>query len=132
MRGIVYETLESETMNSNRALAVLGVWAFIACPAAWAQQQAQQQTAPKPTPVVMPATEVRDPAEPNVKHTVIEDDATRIEELKVRGQTQRMTVTPKGLKSYEILPATQGRDMSDSAGSQRGAAGKRVWQIITF
>jgi len=70
--------------------------------------------------------------EPRVQHTVIEDDATRIEELKVRGQTQRMTVTPKGLKSYEILPATQGRDMSDSAGSQRGAAGKRVWQIITF
>jgi hypothetical protein len=70
--------------------------------------------------------------EPRVQHTVIEDDATRIEELKVRGQTQRMTVTPKGLKSYEILPADQGRDMSDSAGSQRGAAGKRVWRIITF
>jgi len=70
--------------------------------------------------------------EPRVQRTVIEDDATRIEELKVRGQTQRMTVTPKGLKSYEILPADQGRDMSDSAGSQRGAAGKRVWRIITF
>jgi hypothetical protein len=70
--------------------------------------------------------------EPRVQYTVIEDDATRIEELKVRGQTQRMTVTPKGLKSYEILPADQGRDMSDSAGSQRGAAGKRVWRIITF
>jgi len=70
--------------------------------------------------------------EPKVQYTVIEDDATRIEELKVRGQTQRMTVTPKGLKSYEILPADQGRDMSDSAGSQRGAAGKRVWRIITF
>jgi hypothetical protein len=70
--------------------------------------------------------------EPKVQYTVIEDDATRIEELKVRGQTQRMTVKPKGLKSYEILPADQGRDMSDSAGSQRGAAGKRVWRIITF
>ena len=70
--------------------------------------------------------------EPKVQYTVIEDDATRIEELKVRGQTQRMTVSPKGMKSYEILPADQGRDMSDSAGSQRGAAGKRVWRIITF
>jgi hypothetical protein len=77
------------------------------------------------------ATNARD-GEPKVQYTVIEDDATRIEELKVRGQTQRMTVTPKGLKSYEILPADQGRDMSDSAGSQRGAAGKRVWRIITF
>ena len=77
----------------------------------------------------------RDPAtgiEPKVQLTVIEDDATRIEELKVRGQTQRITVQPKGMKAYEILPADQGRDMSESAGSQRGAAGKRVWRIITF
>ncbi|WP_124538796.1 hypothetical protein [Piscinibacter terrae] len=70
--------------------------------------------------------------EPKVQRTVIEDDATRIEELKVRGQTQRITVTPKGLKSYEILPADQGRDMSDSASSQRGAAGKRVWHVMSF
>jgi len=72
------------------------------------------------------------PPEPQVQTTVIEDDATRIEELKVRGQTQRITVQPKGMKGYEIIPANQGRDMSDSAGSQRGAAGKRVWRIITF
>ena len=70
--------------------------------------------------------------EPKVQYTVIEDDATRIEELKVRGQTQRITVQPKGMKGYEIIPADQGRDMSDSAGTQRGAAGKRVWRIITF
>lgn len=79
--------------------------------------------------------EVDNPAsssEPKVQRTVVEDDAIRIEELKVRGQTQRMTVTPKGRKSYEILPADQGRDMSDSASSQRGAAGKRVWQVLTF
>jgi hypothetical protein len=80
-------------------------------------------------------TSPRDPAtgiEPKVQLTVIEDDATRIEELKVRGQTQRITVQPKGMKAYEILPADQGRDMSESAGSQRGAAGKRVWRIFTF
>lgn len=73
-----------------------------------------------------------EPVEPKVQHTVIEDDAIRIEELKVRGQTQRMTVTPKGMKGYEILPADNGRDMADGAGSQRGAAGKRVWRILTF
>ena len=72
------------------------------------------------------------PPEPKVQTTVIEDDATRIEELRVRGQTQRITVQPKGAKAYEIIPADQGRDMSDSAGSQRGAAGKRVWHILSF
>jgi len=90
---------------------------------------AQEAAAAKQPPKAPPAEK---DGEPKVQYTVIEDDATRIEELKVRGQTQRMTVTPKGLKSYEILPADQGRDMSDSAGSQRGAAGKRVWRIFTF
>lgn len=70
--------------------------------------------------------------EPKVQLTVIEDDSVRIEELKVRGQTQRISVQPKGMKGYEIIPADQGRDMSDSAGSQRGAAGKRVWRVFTF
>lgn len=81
-----------------------------------------------------PAQEAARDNEPKVQLTVIEDDATRIEELKVRGQTQRITVQPKqgGMKPYEIIPADQGRDMSDSAGSQRGAAGKRVWRVLTF
>ena len=99
------------------------------CVSAWAADETPAaKPAPRPATVESPAKD----GEPKVQYTVIEDDATRIEELKVRGQTQRITVSPKGLKSYEILPADQGRDMSDSAGSQRGAAGKRVWHIFTF
>jgi hypothetical protein len=82
-----------------------------------------------------PAVAVSPPApgiEPKVQNIVIEDDNTRIEELRVRGQTQSISVQPKGAKRYEILPATQGRDMSDGAGSQRGAAGKRVWNVLSF
>jgi hypothetical protein len=72
--------------------------------------------------------------EPVVKHTVIEDEGSRIEELKVRGQTTRITVTPKvgTRQGYEIIPADGARDMSDSASSTRGAAGKRVWRVMTF
>jgi hypothetical protein len=71
--------------------------------------------------------------EPKVQLTVIEDDATRIEELKVRGQTQRISVQPKGgMKGYEIIPADPGRDNTDGANSQRGVAGKRVWRVLTF
>jgi len=119
-------------MNSNRALAVLGVWAaVVASPAAWAQQQ---PAAPKPMPVVMPATDVRDPAEPNVKHSVIEDEGSKIDELRVRGQAQRIVVTPKvGLKkSYEIITDSSGREMSDGSGASRGAVGKRVWNVLNF
>jgi len=93
------------------------------------QAPAESTRAPSPETSGKPAA---NDGEPRVQYTLIEDDATRIEELKVRGQTQRITVSPKGLKSYEILPADQGRDMSDGAGSQRGAAGKRVWHIFTF
>jgi hypothetical protein len=73
-------------------------------------------------------------SEPVVKHTVIEDDGARIEELKVRGQTQRITVTPKRgpRQGYEIIPADGARDMSDGAASERGAAGKRVWRVMSF
>lgn len=70
--------------------------------------------------------------EPKVQHIVIADGATRIDELRVRGQTQRLAVQPKGMKGYEIIPAGPGRDLSDSASSQRGASGKRVWQILDF
>ena len=120
-------------MNSNRALAVLGVCAALfACPVAWAQQQPAAK--PPLKPVVMPTTEVRDPAEPNVKHTVIEDEGSKIDELRVRGQAQRIVVTPKvGVKkSYEIITDSSGREMSDGSGASRGAVGKRVWNVLNF
>ena len=115
--------------RSARTPFVATVALVCVCVSAWAADETPAaKAAPKPAAVESPAKD----GEPKVQYTVIEDDATRIEELKVRGQTQRITVSPKGLKSYEILPADQGRDMSDSAGSQRGAAGKRVWHIFTF
>ena len=63
-------------------------------------------------------------AEPKVEHLVAEDDGVRIEELRVRGQTQRIVVTPKkGGARYEILPADD---------RNRAAAGQRVWHILNF
>jgi hypothetical protein len=65
-------------------------------------------------------------AEPAVEHTVIEDQGARIEELKVRGQTQRMTITTKGpLKnSYDIVAPRHGNAQS--------SAGQRVWSVLAF
>lgn len=81
-----------------------------------------------PTLPALPPTELPAPAskvpEPNVLHGVTEDDNIRIDELRVRGQTQRITVQPKipGMPSYEILP----RDPSKAPG-QDAKAGQRVW-----
>ena len=69
--------------------------------------------------------------EPAVEHIRIEDDRARIDELRVRGQTQRITVQPKkGGKAYEVLPADGSRDLSSDA--TRGAAGQRVWHLFSF
>lgn len=73
-------------------------------------------------------------AEPKVQQIVVEDEGSRIEELRVRGQTQRIVVTPKvgATKSYEIIPADGSREMFDGANTSRGAAGKRVWNVLKF
>jgi hypothetical protein len=75
-----------------------------------------------------------DTAEPNVKYTVIDDDSTHIDELKVRGHTQRITVKPKiaAVRGYEIIAGDGSRDLSDGANTSRGAVGKRVWNVLSF
>ena len=72
--------------------------------------------------------------EPNVKHTVVEDGGSRIEELNVRGQVQHVVVTPKvGLTTpYEIVTAPAGRDPFDGTGGARTSVGKRVWNVLKF
>jgi hypothetical protein len=74
------------------------------------------------------------PTEPKVQRIVVEDDNLRIEELRVRGITQRIVVTPKtgNAKPYEILPGDGARDLSSGPHDQRGAVGKRVWNVFTF
>ena len=72
--------------------------------------------------------------EPRVQQTVVEDDGARIDELKVRGHTQRIVVSPKrgGAAPYEIITGDGSRDLGDGANTSRGAAGKRVWNVLKF
>jgi hypothetical protein len=72
--------------------------------------------------------------EPAIERLVVEDDRTRIEELRVRGQTQRLVVRPKGERgaAYEIVVRPGARDLSDGPGANRGAGGQRVWSVMNF
>jgi hypothetical protein len=74
------------------------------------------------------------PTEPKVQHIVIEDKITRIEELRVRGETQRVVVRPKmpGARPYEIVPADGARDIAPGPNSAKGAAGHSVWNVFSF
>ena len=79
-------------------------------------------------------TAVATPVEAKVETLIIEDDGARIEELRVRGQTQRIVVTPKrgGKVAYEIITGDGSRDLSAGANTSRGAAGQRVWHVLSF
>jgi hypothetical protein len=82
---------------------------------------AAQSAEPKQTP------------EPAVQRTVVEDEGARIEELRVRGQVQRVVVKPKNAREYEIVAPVGGRDPSQNrANQQPGAGGQRVWNLLRF
>lgn len=111
-------------MNAKAVLVLASV--ALACVAAPCAAQTALATVQPPV-----ATER---GEPNVRHTVIEDQGSKIDELNVRGQVQHVIVTPKvGLtKSYEIITPAAGRDPFDGTGGARTAAGKRVWNVLKF
>ena len=69
-------------------------------------------------------------ADAGPQRLVSEDDLVRIDELRLRGQTQRLTVQPKrgNGRPYEILQPTPGAD----ATQHRDAAGQRVWPVLSF
>jgi hypothetical protein len=71
--------------------------------------------------------------EPFVKRTVIDDKRNHIEELRVRGQLQKVTVAPRdGAPGYEIITGDGSRDLSPGVNTSRGAAGQRVWNVLHF
>jgi hypothetical protein len=107
--------------------------AAITSTAAWSQNDA-----PAP-PVSSPAASAADAGdavpqrggEPSIRRSTVEDDNLRVDELRVRGETKRITVQGKrgGPTSYEIVPTEGGRDPSSGA---KGSAGQRVWQVFSF
>ncbi|MDP1899880.1 MAG: hypothetical protein Q8K96_05450 [Rubrivivax sp.] len=65
-----------------------------------------------------------------LKRTVIEDEGVRIEETRLRGRAQRITVQSKvgGARPYEIIVGPGGRDPSQD----RGATGQSTWSVLAF
>jgi hypothetical protein len=93
--------------------------------AACAQAAAPAAAAASASAVVAPP---RDRMTPTL--TVIEDDGIRIEEKRLLGQVQRITVQSKvqGAKPYEIIIGPGGRDTS----KDRGAVGQSAWSLFDF
>jgi hypothetical protein len=70
---------------------------------------------------------------PSSRTVVLEDDYTRIEELHVRGQAQRVVVKSKQttLPAWEIRPDTPAR-MGAHDSRLRETGVKRAWTILVF
>jgi hypothetical protein len=131
-------------MTGMNSQLVLALWC--ACTCAASPCRAQTAAAPAAAAASAASAQVRRPSivvesdeqlersEPNVRHVLIEDQGSKIEELRVRGQTQHIVVTPKvgTTKPYEILVAPGGRDMTDGTGGPRNTTGKRVWSLLNF
>ena len=86
----------------------------------WACAQAAAPLPAAPPAAKTPAPDLR----------VVEDDNVRIEETRSRGQLQRIVVHTRlgGMRSYEIIVGSPGRDPSQ----ERGAAGQRAWSVLNF
>lgn len=76
------------------------------------------------------------PPEPKVERTVSEDDQVRIEELKVRGETKKVTVKNKLSRApeYEIVVNDAGRESAGGTGTglSKSGSGTRVWRLLNF
>ena len=87
--------------------------------------------ADRPPLPIQPAEPAASAAETGpTSRKVIEDGKVRIEETRLRGQAQTVTVQSKlpGVKAYEVILPPLGKDPSQD----KGAAGKRTWSIFDF
>ncbi|HEY8356063.1 MAG TPA: hypothetical protein VIL30_01275 [Ramlibacter sp.] len=82
---------------------------------------------------------VREPAgdprkNQKIERIVVEDAGNRIEELRVGGETQSVTVQPKApVPPYEILPNDLARNRPmDRREGLSGGGGQRVWNVLAF
>jgi len=68
-----------------------------------------------------------------VERITHEDKLTRIDELRVGGETQRIDVQPKnGAPAYEIAPLRSTDSAGQGAGGRTGNSGKSSWRLFNF
>ena len=111
----------SRSFVRSQALGLL--LAFVAAPFALAQT---------PDPEAPPAESPPAERSERIERITHEDGLSRIDELRVGGQTRSIQVQPKnGAPGYEIAPAPGGSDLSEG-NNNAGSTGKSRWRIFNF
>jgi hypothetical protein len=108
----------------------LFIAAAAALPLAAAMAQAPAQDAAPPAKAEAPAPSGR--PDKAIQRIRTEDAGTRIDELRVGGETQQITVQPKtGGAAYEVKPA-EGARGTPPAATSNDTNGSRVWNVLKF
>jgi hypothetical protein len=91
------------------------------------------QTVPAP-PLVQESQQTEGRKNQKVEHIRVEDEAVVIDEVRYAGQTQSITVKPKGnMPEYEIQPTDMARTRpGDHRDGISSATGQRVWNVLKF
>lgn len=120
--------------SSCRAVVVA---ALLALPVATVSM-AQTSASPAAPAAVTPAPDAAPPAQgrPDKAGQRIrtEDAGVRIDELRVGGETQSITVQPKtgiNVPAYEVRPSDTAKSSSPSSSSS-DTNGARVWNVLKF
>ena len=97
---------------------------------ALAAAHASAQVAPAADAPRSPATSA--PGD-RIERITNEDALTRIQELRVGGQTQSIDVAPKnGAPAYQIAPQPAGALPGETGGKPTGNAGRSSWRLLNF
>jgi hypothetical protein len=72
--------------------------------------------------------------EQRIERIQIEDAGSRIDELRVGGETQSIVVSPKGgMPAYDVLPGSTNRNLTrGERGNGAANGGTRVWKLLDF
>jgi hypothetical protein len=127
-------------MSRLHSLPLRHALAVMACvlPLAGAQAQNNPQPAPATTaaPADQPTVTENSSGRRNqkIENIHVEDNNATVDEVRYGGQTQSITVKPKGsAPEYEVLPGTGARVQPNQPGqSDAGGNGPRVWNIFKF
>jgi len=81
-------------------------------------------------------TEGPAPRTPRVEQKVerlhVADEGTSIDEVRYGGQTQSITVQPKGAKEYDVAPTVGPRRRAAERDGGDANGGARTWKMIGF
>jgi hypothetical protein len=104
---------------------------------AWAQAQARapaQSCAASTPPSACgrpAAARARPAVTERVEHIHLEDSGSRVDEVRIGGQTRSITVQPKAnVPAYDVRPA--GATYLARPESGPGSAGQRTWRVFSF